>query len=151
MRESVHDKNASCERTAAPRIGRQVGRVLETLTVAGKERVDGLGQRRRPPPLSGGELERPEEPDDVDDRRPAGRIVEVVESAGRSRHRVLLDMRIAMKPRRRQLAGFGLKRLADLPGPCLVDESEERHRRRGQPGPQFRRHLGDLGRVRSEA
>ena len=51
----------------------------------------------RPPALTGGEIDRAQEPDNIDKRGPTGGIVEVAEAPRTSCQRELLDVRIAME------------------------------------------------------
>ena len=115
---------------------RQVVWIGEPAPVAVEEPVEQQWPAVLPPALPNREIDRAEEPYEIDHRRTDGRIVEVVEPAGRAGQGVLFDVRVAVETGRRQPRHLVGKRLADPPGPGPADEPEVVERVAVEPGEQ---------------
>ena len=88
----------------------------QPVAVAPEELVDEALLLGRPALLAGGEPERGSEADEVDDRLAPRAVVEVGEPAPEARHRVLLDVRVAVKVDLGQRGGHVGEETAGLGG-----------------------------------
>ncbi len=77
-----------------------------------------------PGTLTSHEIDRAQEPHDIDHGRASGGVVEIVEPPGILRERELLDMRVAVQSHDWQAVQITAEIIADTRDPGAVDESE---------------------------
>ena len=77
-----------------------------------------------PGTLTSREIDRAQEPHDIDHGRASSGVVEVIESPCILRYRELFDMRVAVQPHNRQFLQVPPERITDTRDPGAVDESK---------------------------
>ena len=100
-------------------------RVGEFLAIPGHELLEDPVSIARPSAPADRQIDRAQESDDVDERRSARGVVEIIESPGAFREGVLFQVSITMKLDGRLAAEISVEDFADPGRPLAVDESEE--------------------------
>jgi hypothetical protein len=103
---------------------RQIIGLGETPLIAFDESIEQRITILFPGASTGHEIDRAQEPHDIDHRRASGGGVEVIDPPGILGQRELLDMRVSMQPHNWQALQITAEVVADTRDPRAVDESE---------------------------
>jgi hypothetical protein len=112
--------------------GRPVVRLGQPAVVAREKAVPQRVAVAHPAALPRGEIDGAEEPDDIDERRAARRVIEIVEAPGVVGERELLHVRVAVEAHDRRIRDVG-EGLADPRDPGAIDEAKINERVSAEP------------------